>query len=64
MKNKILLSLLYIGSLLIASCKNGCMECTGTSAPREFCEDDYIEKGDYEAEISAYEATGGVCEKS
>ena len=37
------------------------MECTGMTAPKEICEDDYIEKSDYQAAISAYEATGGEC---
>lgn len=64
MKNKLLLSLLCMVGMLIGSCKNGCMECTGVTAPREYCEDDYTEKGDYQAEISAYETAGGVCEDS
>ena len=64
MVNKLLFSLLCITSLTAMGCKNGCMDCSGTSAPREICEGDFIEKGDFEQEISAYEATGGVCEEN
>lgn len=64
MSNKLLFSLLCVTSLTAIGCKNGCMECSGTTAPREICEDDYTENGDFEQEISAYEATGGTCEES
>jgi hypothetical protein len=62
MNNKLLYSLLCLILFSVMSCKSGCMECSGISAPREYCADDYIEKGDFEAEISEYELQGGVCE--
>lgn len=53
--------ILSVISLSLASCKSGCMICSGVSADREICEDDYLEKSDFQNEISAYEAAGGEC---
>ena len=53
--------LLVAVSIVFASCNNGCMICSGVTADREICEDDYIQNGDFEDEIAAYEAAGGVC---
>lgn len=64
MNNKLLFILLLVVSVSVFGCKNGCMECSGTSAPREICESDFIEKGDFQNYISAYETTGGVCEEN
>lgn len=63
MKYTYLLGIFFVTSMALTSCKSGCMECSGMSAPREICEDDYIEKGDFQAEISAYQAAGGTCEE-
>lgn len=64
MSNKLLFASLFIVSMSAYGCKNGCMECSGTTAPREICESDFNEKGDFQREISAYEATGGICEEN
>jgi hypothetical protein len=56
------LILLVLLSLGLVSCKDDCLTCTGTTFAREICESDYLEKSDFQAEISAYEATGGTCE--
>lgn len=55
----ILLALVTVG---LASCKDDCLTCSGTSYAREICESDYLEKSDFQAEVSAYEATGGTCD--
>ncbi|MCB9191557.1 MAG: hypothetical protein H6603_05280 [Flavobacteriales bacterium] len=49
-------------SIILVSCKDDCLTCSGTTYAREICESDYLEKSDFQAEISAYEATGGTCE--
>lgn len=58
--------LFFISLVLLAgmfgSCKDDCVTCTGMSAPREFCPDDYQEKSDFQNDVAAYEATGGQCE--
>jgi hypothetical protein len=38
------------------------MKCTGITADKLICEDDYQEDGDYEAEVREYEELGGICE--
>jgi hypothetical protein len=45
-----------------SSCDTGCMKCTGITADKLICEDDYQEDGDYEAEVREYEELGGICE--
>lgn len=59
-----ILSIMLFSSVVfgLTSCDDGCLNCTGTTAPRTICESDYLEKGDFQAEISAYEATGGTCD--
>jgi hypothetical protein len=64
MKFKLALGLSFALSVFAIGCKKGCMECTGMSAPREFCEGDYTDKSHYQNAINAYEATGGVCEEN
>jgi len=64
MKFKLSLLLFFLTTVLFSSCKKGCSVCTGMSAPREFCEGDYIQKAHYQDAIDAYEATGGVCEEN
>ena len=54
--------LMFVGTIGLTSCDDGCLNCTGTTAPRKICESDFIEKGDFQREISAYEATGGTCD--
>jgi len=63
MRQLLLLFSVETTAISFSGCKSGCMECSGISAPREVCKADFIEKGDYEAEISEYEAQGGVCEE-
>ena len=63
MKSKlIVITLLAAVCSITNGCKKGCVECTGITAPRTICEDDYTESGDYDNEVNAYEAAGGVCE--
>ena len=52
------------GTIAVSGCKKGCMKCTGITAPREICDNDFTENGDYENEIAAYEAAGGTCEEN
>lgn len=60
--NKALILLVSV-AMGLASCKNDCLKCSGSTYPREICESDYLEKSDFQAEIAAYEATpDGVCE--
>lgn len=56
------LPLVCLVFLTLSACKDDCLTCTGPTADREICEDDYLEKSDFQAEISAYEAAGGTCE--
>ncbi len=64
MKFKLALGFFCLSAAFTSGCKKGCMECTGMSAPREFCEGDYTDKSHYQNAINAYEATGGVCEEN
>ncbi len=64
MNNKILASFYLL--LLIAtlpSCDDGCATCTGITADKVICKDDYQVDGDYENYIREYEELGGVCEE-
>lgn len=44
------------------ACGSGCMVCTGITADKEVCKDDYQEDKDYDNFIREYTAQGGVCE--
>lgn len=61
--NVVLISLLFILTLVINGCKSGCVKCTGITADQTVCKDDYSENRDYEDYIRAYEEAGGVCEE-
>ena len=55
---------LTVGTIVASGCNKGCMKCSGITAPREICDDDFTQNGDFENEIAAYEAAGGVCEEN
>lgn len=39
------------------------MKCTGITADKLICEDDFQEDGDYEQQVNEYENQGGICEE-
>ena len=61
MKYKLIIAL-FIAVTGLSSCKDDCLKCTGITADRVVCPDDYSKKSDFENEISEYEGAGGVCE--
>lgn len=56
----------FFGTLLalggMTACNDGCVTCTGISAPQEICKDDFIRASDYENYVNEYEDNGGTCE--
>lgn len=63
MRTALLYGLLCIGMLSAPSCDEGCVTCTGITADKKVCKDDYQEESDYTAYINQYEEEGGVCEE-
>lgn len=53
---------LFLAVCALASCDDGCVECTGASAPQQICKGDYQNASDYQNYVSQYEAQGGTCE--
>ena len=53
---------LFLVSVGLTSCNDGCVTCSGITANQEVCKDDFNNNGDYEAYVSEYEEHGGICE--
>lgn len=45
------------------ACKDGCVTCSGITAPQEICKDDFNEASDYQNYVNEYEENGGTCEE-
>lgn len=58
--------LFFLGMVLALSgmvaCNDGCVTCSGISAPQEICKDDFIRASDYQNYVNEYEENGGTCE--
>ncbi len=55
--------MLMVLSASLPACDDGCATCTGVTADKVVCKDDYQVDGDYETYIREYEVLGGVCEE-
>jgi hypothetical protein len=55
--------MLMVLSASLPACDDGCAMCTGVTADKVVCKDDYQVDGDYETYIREYEELGGVCEE-
>jgi hypothetical protein len=53
---------LFLVSVGLTSCNDGCLKCSGITATQEVCKNDFNQKSDYEAYVSEYEENGGICE--
>lgn len=62
MRSKLMFGLIVV-MFGLSSCKDGCVECTGPTAPQTICKDDFNQASDYEQYVSHYEQEeGAVCE--
>lgn len=49
-------------AMTLSGCDDGCVTCTGITADKRVCKDDYQNDSDYAAYIREYENQGGICE--
>ncbi|MCF8277275.1 MAG: hypothetical protein K9J17_11125 [Flavobacteriales bacterium] len=61
MKFTMILVLFLLGCTL-SSCDDGCVTCSGVTAPQEVCKGDYTDNSYYQSYVDEYENKGGTCE--
>ncbi|MBI1288189.1 MAG: hypothetical protein GC178_11505 [Flavobacteriales bacterium] len=59
----ILIGFFLMTLISFAACNDGCVECTGPTAPQKICKGDFQNANDYQKYVSEYEAQpDGVCQ--
>ncbi|MBL4585769.1 MAG: hypothetical protein JKX84_01730 [Flavobacteriales bacterium] len=62
MTHKLLVALLIVTAIGLNACKDGCVTCSGPTAPIEKCPGDFAKKSDFQNYVSEYEQLeDGVC---